>query len=168
MTGQDWGSEGAGLWPGKSKGANAHYGPCKGGSSAGEQSPEGFVHDCVCACILPPPAQIYTGLQPVNLGELEDSLKVWTLSFRSGFVEWREFTSWRLIGCFTLWMIGNAAHLQKKKTKQVLLLFKCICIFRDHVASDQALENWFKEISLTPACQMEHSLNPLVLSHASN
>lgn len=44
MTGQDWGSEGAGLWPGKSKGANAHYGPCKGGSSAGEQSPQGFVH----------------------------------------------------------------------------------------------------------------------------
>lgn len=73
MTGQDWGSEGLASDQARAKGPMHIMVHAKEARVLGSKALEVLF---VCACILPPPAQIYTGLQPVNLGELEDSLRV--------------------------------------------------------------------------------------------
>lgn len=144
MTGQDWGSEGLASDQAGAKG------PLHIMTMQGRLECCG-VCVCVCVCVLPPTAQIYSRLQPVNLGDLEASLREWPLSFRSGYVEWRHFRSKEVLCCFKpvcllAHLIGSFHPIDERwmhyGANLVKVTCNCLCssssfsIFGDHAAYD--------------------------------
>ena len=98
MTGQDWGSEGLASDQAGAKGPLHIMVHARQAWVLGSEALKVLlvnvcvcVSVCVCVCNPPSPAQIYSGLQPVNLGEPEDSLRGWPLVL--GQVLWSEEVS---------------------------------------------------------------------------
>lgn len=77
MTGQDWGSEGLAFDQAGAKGPLHIMAHTRQAGVLESEAYKVFFSVCVYlhACLKLPPAQIYSRLQPVNLGEQEASLR---------------------------------------------------------------------------------------------